>query len=244
MADKELDRLYALPLEEFTAARNELAKARGDPELRKLKKPTVPAWVVNTLAREREVDLRRLLRAGERLEVAQKDAVRGGDQRRFAEARREEREAVRLLRAAAADLLRGGGHPASDATLERVAKTLRAAAGTEEGRAALREGRLSEELEPAGFDALAELAGAKPSPRRTSARTPKAPTAEERRRARKARTEADEARREARDAAAQLEEAERALRSAERELAKARRASEQAADRASRLEAKAKDLEV
>jgi hypothetical protein len=244
VADKDLDRLYALPLEEFTAARNELAKSRGDPELRTLKKPTVPAWAVNKLAREREVDLRRLLRAGERLEAAQKDAVRGGGQRRFDEARREEREAVRRLRAAAAELLRAGGHPASDATLERVAKTLRAGAGTSQGRATLREGRLSEELEPAGFDALAELAGAKPSPRRTSGRTAKGPTAEERRRARKARAEADEAQREARDAAAQLEEAERALRNAERELAKARRASEQAADRATRLEAKANELGV
>ena len=244
MADKELDRLYALPLEDFTTARNELAKARRDPELRKLKKPTVPAWTVNMLAREREVDLRRLVRAGERLEAAQKDAVRGGGQRRFEEARREEREAVRLLRAAAAELLRAGGHPASDATLERVAKTLRAASGTAQGRATLREGRLSEELEPAGFDALAELAGAKPPPRRASGRTPKRPTADERRRARKARAEADEAEREARDAATQLEAAEQALRNAERELAKARRASEQAADRANRLEAKAKELDV
>jgi hypothetical protein len=241
VADKEVDRLFALPLEEFTAARNELAKARGDAELRKLKKPTIAAWAVNQLVREREVDVRRLLRAGERLEAAQKEAVQGGEQRPFEEARREERDAVRRLRTAAAELLRAGGHPASDATLERVAGTLHAAAATSAGRETLREGRLSEELEPAGFDVLAGLAA---TPPRKKAGAQKRPTADDRRRARKARTEADEAEREAREAAARVTEAERAVRNAERELAKARRTAEQAADRAERLAAKASELEA
>jgi hypothetical protein len=234
VADEELDRLYALPLEEFTAARNELAKARGDAELKKLKKPTVAAWAVNQLAREREVDLRRLLRAGERLEAAQKDAVLGGDQRPFEEARAEERDALRRLRGAAAELLRAGGNPASDPTLDRVVGTLRAAAATEDGRATLREGRLSEELEPSGFEALAGLAGAKPKRRQVRAR--QGPTAADRRRARKAREEADDSQREARDAAARVDEAERAL-------AKAKRTADAAAKKAATLDAKARELE-
>ena len=234
MAD-EIDTLYALPLEEFTSARNELAKRLGDSEVKALKKPSVSAWAVNQLARTREVDLRRLLRAGEQLEKAQTEAVSGGNQGPFEKARREERDAVRKLRAEAADLLEAGGHPASDATLERVAKTLRAVAASEEGRAALRAGRLTEDVEPAGFDALAALAGSI-RPRREAEAPQKAPSQADRRRARKAREEADEARREA-------DEAARALRDAERDLEKVRRAAERAADRADRLAARAKELD-
>ena len=115
---------------------------------------------MNQLARRREVDVRRLLRAGEQLEQAQKNAVEGGDQQAFARARAAERDALRRLRSQAADVLQAGGHPATDATLERVARTLHAGSATEEGRALLRAGQLTEELEPQGFGALA---GVKPT---------------------------------------------------------------------------------
>jgi hypothetical protein len=240
----EVDQLYDLPLEEFTGARNELSKRLGDPEVKKLKKPSVSAWAVNQLARGREVDLRRLLRAGEQLEEAQKDAVRGGDQAPFEKARREERDAVRALRTAAGAVLRSGGHPASDATLERVARSLRAGAASEEGRRALREGRLTDDLEATGFEALAAVAGTPSSGRRRPAGKAKTPSAADRRRARKAREEADEARRAANEAAGRLAEAERSLRNAERELERAGRAAETAADKAKRLEARAAELAV
>jgi len=94
----EVDRLYELPLEEFTAARNELAKQLGDASIKQLKKPKVPAWAVNQLARRREVDVRRLLRAGEQLEQAQRHAVEGGDHQAFERARDAERDALRRLR--------------------------------------------------------------------------------------------------------------------------------------------------
>jgi len=240
MADEvdEVDGLYAAPLGEFIALRNALAKRTGDGEIKQLKKPTVPAWAVNQLARRREIDLQRLLRAAEALEAAQTEAVRGGDQKPFERARRDEREAVRRLRSAAAELLKEAGHPASDQTLERVAKTLRAGAATDEGRRALREGRLGEELEPPGFDALAALAGGAAPRRRTRAQQePRRPSEAARRRAAKARGAAEDARREADEAAAALE-------AAERELERARRAAERAAEKADRLEAKARESEV
>jgi hypothetical protein len=227
MAD-EVDPLYELPLEEFTAARNELAKRLGDASIKQLKKPTVPAWAVNLLARRREVDVRRLLRAGEQLEQAQKDAVGGGDQKPFERAREAERDALRRLRSEAAAVLEAAGHPATDATLERVARTLRAGSATEQGRALLRDGRLSEELEPQGFGALA---GVKPAGPR--AKTEKPP---DRRRVRKAREEADAARREADAAAADV-------RDAERELDRLRRNAARAAEKAERLRAKAEELD-
>ena len=226
MAD-EVDRLYELPLEEFTAARNELAKRLGDAAIKQLKKPTVPAWAVNQLARRREVDVRRLLRAGEQLEQAQKDSVEGGDQKAFERARAAERDALSRLRAQAVDVLQTGGHPATDATLERVARTLHAGSATEEGRALLRAGHLSEELEPQGFGALA---GVKPAAPRGRKQAP------DKTRARKAREEADAAKREADAAAA-------AVRDAERDLDRLRRNAERSAENAERLRASAEKLE-
>lgn len=223
----EVDRLYGLPLEEFTAARNELAKQLGDASIKQLKKPNVPAWAVNQLARGREVDVRRLLRAGEQLEQAQKAAVEGGDPKAFERARDAEREALRRLRSQAADLLRAGGHAATDATLERVTRTLHAGAVTEQGRAVLREGQLSEELEPQGFGAFA---GVKPAAPRATQKAP------DRSAARKARQEADAASKDADAAAA-------AVREAEGELDRLRRAAERAATKAERLRTKAEALE-
>jgi hypothetical protein len=53
-----VDALYALPLDEFTPARDAKAKElKADKELaatvKKLKKPSVAAWVVNLCARPR-----------------------------------------------------------------------------------------------------------------------------------------------------------------------------------------------
>lgn len=226
MAD-EIDRLYELPLEEFTAARNELAGRLGDASIKQLKKPTVPAWAVNQLSRRREVDVRRLLRAGEQLEQAQKRAVEGGDQQTFERARQAERDALRRLRSQAADVLRTGGHQATDATLERVARTLHAGSATEEGRALLRAGQLSEELEPQGFGALV---GVKPAASRARKKAP------DKSRVRKAREEADAAEREAAAAAA-------TVRDAERDLDRLRRNAARSAEKSEHLRVKAEELE-
>ncbi|MGH2789258.1 MAG: hypothetical protein ACRDJV_15380, partial [Actinomycetota bacterium] len=63
-----LDALYALPLEDFTAARNELVRQLQDAgdkgtaeEVRSLRKPSLAAWAVNQLARRHTDELRKLL---------------------------------------------------------------------------------------------------------------------------------------------------------------------------------------
>lgn len=231
MAD-EADDLYALPLEEFTQARNELAKRLEDPSIKELKKPSVSAWAANQLARKREVDVRRLLRAGERLEQAQRGIVGGGDQNAFAEAQQEERDAVRRLRSEAAKLLQESGHPASDATLERLASTLHAAAATEEGRIALRGGRLTEDLEPLGFGALQGVVPKAGGPR-AAARPASKPRPN--RQLEKVRAELAAAREEA-------EATEKEAKAAEREADRARRAADRAADRLAKLESRVKEL--
>ena len=65
--DKAIDRMYAGPLDEFVARRNELARSlskEGDREgaegVKELRKPSVAAWAVNQLARPEKMRLRSL----------------------------------------------------------------------------------------------------------------------------------------------------------------------------------------
>ena len=191
MADEEIDGLYGLPLDEFTRARDDLARRvrqDGDgeraAEIKQLRKPSVPAWVVNQLARQRELDMQRLVKAGEQLAGAQAEAIRAQKGDAFLDARRAEQHALQALAAGAREILSGAGR--GEAALDRVLATLRAGSLTEDGRALLRSGRLTEELEPPGFEALAGL-GIPPA----TAGEPKkrGPTAEERRRVRDVRRE-------------------------------------------------------
>ena len=260
--EAELDRLYALPLEEFTPARNDLAKrlrADGDraaaDEAKALRKPSVVAWAVNQLARERELDVQRLIRAGERLEQAQTEAVLGSDGGEFDEARRDERDALERLSAAARSVLEGGGHASSDATVDKVVRTLRTAAVSGEGRELLRSGRLTEEIEPRGFEAFMGLdVSARPrgrkeaQPKKERKGEPK-PEPRVDRRLENARAKLLEARTEARDRARELDRAEKALVAAQDELKRAEteagrlhKRSEQARARVERLETQVRDL--
>ena len=206
--EEELDRLYALPLNEFTAARDELAKrlkAEGERDLadrvKGLRKPTVAVWLVNQLAREREVDVKRLLKAGEALGKAQATAKGFGD------ARRDEQHALERLASAAREA--GVGPQAA----ERAIQTLRAASLTGEGRDLLKRGRLTEELEPPGFEALAGMPLAKP-PRRPKPKAPPRKNPQLKRaqdRVKKLKAEAERAEREAAAAAERLAKAEAEL---------------------------------
>ena len=150
---REPDDLYALPLEEFTAARNELARAleeEGRAEdaarVKKLKKPPVSAWAVNQLARDDPAGIERLLDLLDRL----KEARSAGDINELGGRRRE---LVAKLTRRAGELAEAAGHAASATTVQRVTQTLQAGAEEDE-RELLRRGALPDDLEPAGFDAL------------------------------------------------------------------------------------------
>lgn len=231
--DGELNELYGVPLAEFTAARNDLAKrlkaegrAEEADEVKALRKPTVAVWLANTLARERELDVQRLRKAGEALAQGQAGAASGGSSDAFVEARKEEQHALSRLGDAARELARREG--ASGTAADRALATLRAASLTEEGRELLRTGRFTEELELPGFEALAGLV----TPVKKSA-APKDDKAARR----KALSEARERLKELR---AEERELDAAARDAEREAAKLRRQAEQASERVAEAEA---DLE-
>jgi hypothetical protein len=158
--EAELDNLYAALPADFTRARNDLAqrlKQAGQVEaaagVKQLRKPTVPLWAVNQLARQHPDDVRALLDAGERLRAAQQEALRGESQELRA-ATAQERRILHGLTQRAAELLRETGHSADT---KRIADTLRAAAVDESGRELLQRGRLSEELEASGFGGFAGM---------------------------------------------------------------------------------------
>lgn len=160
--ERELDALYQLPLDRFTAARNELAKrlrADGQVEaaqqVKALRKPTAAVWLVNRLAREDELDIQRLLKAGESMTKTQAKVARGQSPEGFLEARRDEQQALERLARAARQLVDREGVGSN--AIDRATQTLRAAALTEEGRKLLKRGRLTEELQPPGFEALTGL---------------------------------------------------------------------------------------
>jgi hypothetical protein len=159
------ERLYSLPLEEFVSARDaaarELRKAGDRPEaerVKALRKPTVAAWAVNQLARRERMKLRALLQAGRQVRDAQAKVVRGGSPEALQQADERFSEVIADMSRTAARLLREDGHPATEATLERVSRTLRAASLDESQTDALERGTLSSDLDPAGFGGLVPVA--------------------------------------------------------------------------------------
>ncbi len=240
--DDELDRLFGVPLAEFTAARNDLArrlKAAGDgdaaAEVRALSKPSVPVWAVNQLSRLEPGALGELLDAGEALRTVQERVLRQSvppESLRDAAAR--QREAIERLTERAREVLERAGRPASAALVERIASTLQAAALDEDGRRLLKAGRLTRELEPAGFEAVAGL------PIETVA--PSSPTArDELARQRQRREERRRRRHELRQQAQALG---RAARDAEREADRAEARAADARRRAHRMRAEADKAEA
>ena len=154
--DRELQReaaeLYALPAGEYVAARKARAKAlrQDEPELAaevaKLPKPTAAAAAVNRLARDEPSEVRALAQAGRALRKEQESAVAGkGGSDKLAAATAEHRAALERTSREARRL------QLSQAVLERVVATLRAASLDPELQPLLERGVLAHELEAAGF---------------------------------------------------------------------------------------------
>jgi hypothetical protein len=225
------EELYGLPLEEFTPARDALAKklrAGGDKdgaaEVKRLKKPSLPAWALNQAARRHGPEVRRLLEAGVVSREAQEQAL-AGDAGPLREATRALSDEVEHLTDLAASELARAGREASAAQRDRIAATLRAAAVDEEGGRLLERGMLVDELEPAGFGGFGD-SGGRPAPaHRRAGAAPSAPAAPKRS---KEEVEAIEAaRRDLRRAEAEAEAAAtRARRRADRAQAAEQRALE------------------
>jgi hypothetical protein len=163
--------LYGLPLEEFTPARDALAKelkgaGRKDEaaEAKSLRKPSLAAWALNRVAREHPDAIERLRAAGAGLREAQDEAM-SGDAGRLRDAGRALAEEVDRVAGLAADVLRAVGRPVSAAQQEKIVATLRTAAVDDEAGDALARGVLVEELESTGFSLLGPGSGTVSAPR-------------------------------------------------------------------------------
>jgi hypothetical protein len=177
--DREIDRLYQLPLDEFTEARNALAKevastSKEDAaEVRALQKPSVPAWAINQVYWNHRPAYHALDASAAALRSAHA-AVLAGKRADLRAAGKAHEDALEAVLKAALELLQRSGNPVTDATRQAIGTTLRALPGSNEAP-----GRLSKTLQPGGFELLAGLpAGggaprrAAPAPRERTAREP------------------------------------------------------------------------
>lgn len=164
------DDLYALPLDEFTPARDALAKElrnagkkEAADEVKALRKPSVSAWAVNQAARRQPQDVKALVKAGDELRKAQRQAVSGRAPGGLREATATHRRLVEELTESARAALEERGSVAP-ATVTRIAQTLRAASIDKDAAKALTAGTLSADVEQAGFGPL--LSAVPSTPRR------------------------------------------------------------------------------
>lgn len=207
-------------------------QAEAAAEVKKLAKPSVPVWTANQLARREPGELRALLRSAEELRKAQQKALAGKGVADLQKRLDEQRRAVRALARLGRDILADEGRTVSDAIVERIAKTLDAAALDEGSRFLLRAGRLTEEVEPLGFDALAGMSVTPAKGRRTAAKAkPKGGAVAE------ARRRLQEAQRKARERAREATHADREADRAESAAAKARSGAREARERADAAQA-------
>ena len=145
--------LYALPLDEFTPARNELAarlRAAGDKgraaEVMKLKKPNLVAWAINQVARRHPEKLDELAaNAASIQEASDPHALRDHVQRRHA--------LVQDLVSRGRSVLEESGHAAGANALNDITQTFYGATSPDDS-ALLVQGTLTKPLAASGLDQM------------------------------------------------------------------------------------------
>ena len=152
--EDEVDALYTGDPDEFVAARDALVRELRKTDraaaasVAKLRRPTVPAWALNVVARAHPAEVEAVLEAGERLREAQEEALRG-DATALRTATSQRRAAVAAVTALVAEVL-GDRAPAQAGA---VSATLEAATVDPDVAELLRAGRLDKErsASAAGF---------------------------------------------------------------------------------------------
>ena len=254
-----VDELYRLPLEEFTSARNALAKTLSGNDKRivaSLPKPTVPIWAVNQLYWNDRATYKALIDAAEKLRAAHR-AVLGGKKADLRKPDEVHRAALDRAAAKAMSLLEQAAGRVSEPARDTIRRALAALPNDEQA------GRLTREPEAAGFSLFAGVTprpiktSAPPKPERTSAQKKPDEAAarrdaqREQQRAEQARQKAarehenalTEARKEIKTAQRAAERATFVARKAESELARARKAEEQSASQLKDAERRLAELE-
>jgi hypothetical protein len=143
-------RLYALPPDEFTEARDTAAKQAPGPlarSIKALRRPTLSAWLVNLLAAHRPDELDELLSIGEQLRDAHQ-APRGQELRELSVRRQA---VITSLVALARDLATEHGRTVRDDAAWEAEGTLRAALADADVADLVRAGTLMRPIEYSGL---------------------------------------------------------------------------------------------
>lgn len=150
--DDEIDRLYQLPLSEFTKARDDLAqrfdKDRGS--IKQLQKPSAAAWAVNQLYWRERGKYEALVAAASKVRAAQLASLKGkpadaaAAEKRHASTRRTALDRIR-------EMLTRSGEALSPGTWQAINETLDALPTDDQ------QGRLVRPLKPMGFQGLAGM---------------------------------------------------------------------------------------
>ena len=239
--------LYGLPPEDFTSTRNDRARAargQGDRDLaeqvRRLRKPSTAAWVVNALVRHQPDQVDQVLGLGAALREAQETL----DGEELRELNRQRHALVAAVTRQARALAERLGHPVSEGIAVEVEQTLRAGMADEQAAAAVRSGQLTAALSSTGF-APVDLAGAvavpslvPPVAARPPSRPPRTEKASPRGRGRDRRAE-----RALQEARQKAQDAERAAAQAEERRGRAAGRVREAGERQGEVEAELADLE-
>ncbi len=175
--EDDVDVLFTLPLTEFIGARNALAarlkkEGLGDEanQVKALVKPSISAWAVNQLYWQHRQTFDQLISTGQRFRKAQ-IARKVADIHEALDARRD---ALSRLTALATTVLRAAGHNPSLETERRITTTLEALSVYASLPGGPRSGRLTQDVDPPGFDSLASLMSGAGMPKLTLV-SPKAP---------------------------------------------------------------------
>ena len=172
MPEQDTDELYKVPLAEFVRTRDAISarrKADGDKDgaadVKRARRPSLPAWAANQVVWQAPSEWQRLQAAADALRRRHESGAPADELR---QASREQREALQACESRATAFLVASGHAASPAVVQKAGGTLLALAY---GVAGAEPGRAQEELQPPGFDVLQGMSlGA--SGRRAEAPTP------------------------------------------------------------------------
>lgn len=236
--DDAADELYALPPDQFTAARKVKAgeaRKAGDRllarEIGELRRPTVSAATVNQLTRQRPELIDDLLALGDEMRQAQ--AALAGDDLRKLSARRN--DVVSTLVDEGRRLAADRQHPLTASGESEMTATLQAALADTDAAEAVRSGRLTSALQYSGFGTTSGDVVARPAkrptekpaqPQRPALRVVEEPRRDEAAAARAALTAAQR----------RLDEVERAAARADEAVADVQRRRQEAAVRIPELE--------
>ncbi len=227
-ADEKIDQLYQVSLDEFTAARNALAKESGDSAVKKLDKPNLAAWAVNQLYWHERKLYDEVIKTSTQVRTAHRQMLSGkaSDVRAaetfHAEAMRKAKDAIRRM-------LEAAGNSTADAVMTPVTETLDALPTTDTP------GRLTRPLRRTGFEALQGITITAKAERPTPKIEPKKSAAEKESDKDRRKREADQ--QELAMVKERLRFAEAAEREAEASIERATRSLERTARTRERIEA-------